>query len=61
MAEAYENRGVLLAKMGRKTAAEKDLVTLKTLNPKLAGELEEFLKTGREENRYGAVSLKRKS
>ena len=61
MAEAYENRGVLLAKMGRKTAAEKDLVTLKKLNPKLAGELEQFLKTGREENKYGPVSVKRKS
>src|SRR6516162_8970347 len=61
MAEAYENRGVLFAKMGRKTAAEKDLVTLKKLNPKLAGELEEFLKTGREENKYGTVSVKRKS
>jgi tetratricopeptide (TPR) repeat protein len=61
MAEAYENRGVLFAKMGRKTAAEKDLVTLKKLNPKLAGELEQFLKTGREENKYGPVSVKRKS
>ena len=46
MAEAYEERGVLFAKMGRKAAAEKDLVTLKKLNPKLAGELEKFLKTG---------------
>jgi tetratricopeptide (TPR) repeat protein len=46
MAEAYEERGVLFAKMGRKAAAEKDLVTLKKLNPKLAGELEELLKTG---------------
>jgi Flp pilus assembly protein TadD len=48
MAEAYEDRGVLFARMGRKAAAEKDLVTLKKLNPKLAGELEEFLKTGKE-------------
>ena len=46
MAEAYKERGVLFAKMGRKAAAEKDLVTLKKLNPTLAAELEEFLKTG---------------
>ena len=31
--------GVLFAKMGRKAEAEPDLVTLKKLNPKLAGEL----------------------
>jgi tetratricopeptide (TPR) repeat protein len=48
MAEAYEDRGLLFAKMGRKAAAEKDLVTLKKLNPKLAKALEEFLKTGKE-------------
>ena len=34
--------------MGRKAAAEKDLVTLKKLNPKLAKDLEKFLKTGKE-------------
>src|SRR6516165_6411006 len=60
MAEAYENRGVLFAKMGRKAAAEKDLVTLKKLNPKLAGELEAFLKTGKEEEEYGPTSPVRK-
>ena len=48
MAEAYEDRGLLFAKMGRKAAAEKDLVTLKKLNPRLAKDLEEFLKTGKE-------------
>jgi tetratricopeptide (TPR) repeat protein len=36
MAETYEYRGVLFAKMGRKADAEKDLATLKKLNPKLA-------------------------
>jgi hypothetical protein len=36
--------------MGRKTAAEKDLATLKTLKPKLAAELERVIKTGKEEN-----------
>jgi tetratricopeptide (TPR) repeat protein len=61
MAETYEYRGVLFAKMGRKTDAEKDLATLKKLNPKLAGELEEFLKTGKEEEEYGPTSPKQKS
>ncbi len=61
MAETYEYRGVLLAKMGRKANTEKDLDTLKKLNPKLAGELEEFLKTGKEEDEYDATSPKQKS
>jgi tetratricopeptide (TPR) repeat protein len=61
MAETYEYRGVLFAKMGRKAAAEKDLATLKKLNSKLAGELEEFLKTGKEEDEYGPTSPKQKS
>jgi tetratricopeptide (TPR) repeat protein len=33
MAETYEYRGVLFAKMGRKADAEKDLAALKKLNP----------------------------
>jgi hypothetical protein len=37
--------------MGRKTAAEKDLATLKTLRPKLATELERVIKAGRNENK----------
>src|SRR3981081_2227187 len=49
MAETYEYRGVLFAKMGRRADAENDLAILKKLNPKLAGELEQFLKTGKEE------------
>jgi tetratricopeptide (TPR) repeat protein len=53
MAETYEYRGVLLAKMGQKADAEKDLATLKKLNRRLAAELEEFLKTGKEEDEYG--------
>jgi tetratricopeptide (TPR) repeat protein len=61
MAETYEYRGVLFAKMGRKAEAEKDLATLKRMNPKLAGELEEFLKTGKEEDEYAATSPKRES
>src|SRR6516165_8941637 len=58
MAEAYEYRGVLFAKMGRKADAEKDLATLKRMSPKLAGELEEFLKSGKEEDEYAATSPK---
>jgi tetratricopeptide (TPR) repeat protein len=61
MAETYEYRGVLFAKMGRRADAEKDLATLKKLNPKLAGELEEFLKTGKEEDEYDSTSPKEKS
>jgi hypothetical protein len=36
-------------------------VTLKRLSPKLAGELEEFLKTGKEEDEYAATSPKQES
>jgi tetratricopeptide (TPR) repeat protein len=61
MAETYEYRGVLFAKMGRKADAAKDLATLKKLNTKLADELEEFLKTGKEEDEYGPTSPKQKS
>jgi hypothetical protein len=61
MAETYEYRGVLFAKMGRKADAERDLATLKKLNPKLAGELEEYLKTGKEEDEYGPTSPEQKS
>ena len=59
MAETYEYRGVLFAKMGRKADAQKDLATLKKLNSKLAGELEQFLKTGKEVEEYGGTSPKR--
>jgi tetratricopeptide (TPR) repeat protein len=49
LAEAYEYRGVLFMKMGRKADAEKDLATLKALKPKLATELEQAIQTGNEE------------
>src|ERR1700724_303111 len=49
LAEAYEYRGVLFLKLGRKVDAEKDLATLKTLHPKLATELEHVIQTGNEE------------
>jgi hypothetical protein len=61
MAETYEYRGVLFAKMGKKSDAEKDLAALKKLNPKLASELAEFLKTGKEEDEYAPTSSKQKS
>jgi tetratricopeptide (TPR) repeat protein len=46
LAEAYEYRGVLFMEMNRKADAEKDLVKLKQLNPKLASELAAAIKTG---------------
>jgi len=49
LAEAYEYRGVLFLELGRRVDAEKDLATLKTLNPKLAAELEHVIETGKEE------------
>src|ERR1700746_3159702 len=48
LAQAYEYRGAFLLKMDRKSAAEKDLATLKTLNPRLAVELERIMKKGNE-------------
>jgi tetratricopeptide (TPR) repeat protein len=55
LAAAYEYRGVLYTEMGRKADAEKDLATLKKLDPHLAGDLEAYIKTGKEdEDLYGA-------
>ena len=48
LAEAYEYRGMLLLKMDRKSAADKDLATLRRLNPELAVELERVMKKGKE-------------
>jgi tetratricopeptide (TPR) repeat protein len=61
MPETYEYRGVLFGKMGWKSDAQKDLATIKKLNPKLAGELEQFLKTGKEVEEYAGTSPKRTS
>jgi tetratricopeptide (TPR) repeat protein len=44
LVEAYEYRGMLLLKMDRKGAAEKDLATLRTINPGRAVELERLIK-----------------
>jgi tetratricopeptide (TPR) repeat protein len=49
LAAAYEYRGILYVQMGRKADAENDLATLKKLSPHLAGELEAYIKTGKEE------------
>jgi tetratricopeptide (TPR) repeat protein len=52
MGEAYESRGVLYVKMGKKEDAQKDLATLKQLNPKLSPGLETALKTGKDVDHY---------
>jgi tetratricopeptide (TPR) repeat protein len=52
MGEAYESRGVLYVKMGKKEDAQKDLATLKQLNPKLTPGLETALKTGKDVDHY---------
>jgi tetratricopeptide (TPR) repeat protein len=48
LAQAYEYRGVLFVEMGRKADAEKDLATLKQLDPKLAIALETAMKAGKD-------------
>ena len=48
LAEAYMYRGVLYAIMGRKAEAQADLTVLQKLNPHYAKELEDFIKTGKE-------------
>jgi hypothetical protein len=47
--------------MRRKADADKNLATLKNLNPKLAREVEQFLKTGMEVEEYGRTSPKQDS
>jgi tetratricopeptide (TPR) repeat protein len=58
LAEAYMYRGVLYTEMGRKVDAQADLATLQKLNPKLAKELAEVIKTGKEEDRFYGLSSK---
>jgi tetratricopeptide (TPR) repeat protein len=56
LAEAYMYRGVLYTQMGRKAEAQADLAKLQKMNPHLAKELEEFIKTGKEDDElYGAA------
>jgi tetratricopeptide (TPR) repeat protein len=52
MGEAYESTGVLYVKMGKKKDAQKDLATLKQLNPKLSPGLETAIKTGKDVDHY---------
>jgi tetratricopeptide (TPR) repeat protein len=58
LAEAYMYRGVLYTEMGRKIDAQADLVALQKLNPQLAKELAEVIKTGKEEDRVYGLSSK---
>jgi tetratricopeptide (TPR) repeat protein len=58
LAEAYMYRGVLYTEMGRKIDAESDLAALQKLNPQLAKELAEVIKTGKEEDRVYGLSSK---
>jgi tetratricopeptide (TPR) repeat protein len=58
LAEAYMYRGVLYTEMGRKSDAQGDLSTLQKLNPQLAKELAEIIKTGKEEDRFYGLSSK---
>ena len=51
-------RGVLYTEMGRKSDAEADLAALQKLNPQLAKELAEVIKTGKEEDRFYGLSSK---
>jgi tetratricopeptide (TPR) repeat protein len=56
LAEAYMYRGVLYSQMGRKAEAQADLATLQKMSPRLAKELAEYIKTGKEDDElYGAV------
>jgi tetratricopeptide (TPR) repeat protein len=48
LAQAYEYRGVLYVELGRKADAEKDLATLKQLDPKLANALQTAIKAGKD-------------
>src|SRR6202011_4753214 len=58
LSEAYMYRGVLYIEMGRKSDAEADLAALQKLNPQLAKELAEVIKTGKEEDRFYGLSSK---
>jgi len=51
-------RGVLYTEMGRKSDAQGDVSTLQKLNPQLANELAEVIKTGKEEDRVYGLSSK---
>jgi len=52
MGEAYESRGVLYVRMGKKEDAQKDLATLKQIDPKMSPGLEAAIKTGKDVDHY---------
>src|ERR1700739_1981132 len=52
LAEAYMYRGVLYIEMSPKSDAEADLAALQKLSPRLAKELAEVIKTGKEEDPF---------
>jgi tetratricopeptide (TPR) repeat protein len=56
--EAYMYRGVLYTEMGRKSDAQTDFAALQNINPELAKDLAEVMKTGREEDRVYGLSNK---
>ena len=58
LAEAYMYRGVLYIEMGRQSDAEADLAALQKLSPRLAKELAEVIKTGKEEDRFYGLASK---
>jgi tetratricopeptide (TPR) repeat protein len=58
LAEAYMYRGVLYTEMGRKSDAQADLATLQKMNPELAKDLAEVMKTGKEEDQLYGLSTK---
>jgi tetratricopeptide (TPR) repeat protein len=58
LAEAYMYRGVLYTAMGRKSDAQADLATLQKMNPELAKDLAEVMKTGKEEDQLYGLSTK---
>ena len=58
LSEAYMYRGVLYIEMNRKSDAEADLAALQKLSPRLAKELAEVIKTGKEEDRFYGLASK---
>jgi tetratricopeptide (TPR) repeat protein len=56
LAEAYMYRGVLYTEMNRKNDAQADLAALQKMNPELAKDLAEVLKTGKEEDQVYGLS-----
>ena len=51
-------RGVLNTEMGRKSDAQADLAALQKMNPRLASDLAEVMKTGKEEDQVYGLSTK---